>query len=104
MTLIEAMASGLPVVSTEVGGVPEVVVNNATGLLAPAGDADRLASQVLRLVDNPDLRAKLGQAGRERALAHFSEDAMIEAYSMIYLEAARGRARRTASLASGVES
>ncbi len=91
LTLIEGMATGLPVVSTRVGGVPEVVVEGETGLLAPAGDADALAARILRLAESPDLRERLGRAGRERARTSFDEGRMIASYDEIYGEFA-GRA------------
>ena len=84
LTLIEGMAAGLPVVATRVGGVPEVVAEGETGLLAPAGDADALAAHILRLADDRDLRERLGRAGRERARTSFDEGRMIAAYDRIY--------------------
>ncbi len=104
LTLIEGMAAGLPVVSTRVGGVPEVVVEGETGLLAPAGDADALAAHILHLAGSPDLRAKLGQAGRERARASFDEGRMIASYDQIYggfAGRAAGARRRVPSTARG---
>jgi glycosyltransferase involved in cell wall biosynthesis len=88
LTLIEGMAAGLPVVATRVGGIPEVVAEGETGLLAPAGDADALAAHILRLAEDRDLRGRLGRAGRERARTSFDEGRMIAAYDRIYGEAA----------------
>jgi glycosyltransferase involved in cell wall biosynthesis len=84
LTLIEGMAAGLPVVATRVGGIPEVVADGETGLLFPAGNAEALAEQVLRLAGDPALRERLGRVGRLRALDHFSEDKMCAHYDRIY--------------------
>src|SRR5439155_25720744 len=62
VSLMEAAACGVPVVATAVGGVPELVVDGATGLLVPAGDARALANALERLLIDDDLRARLGAA------------------------------------------
>jgi glycosyltransferase involved in cell wall biosynthesis len=86
VTLIEAMAAGLPIVSTRVGGVAEVVEDGQTGLLAPSGDDAALAAHVLRLGEDLALRRQLGQKGRARARALFSEAQMHTGYVRIYRE------------------
>jgi len=72
MALLEAMAAGLPVVATAVGGTPEVVVDGKTGFLVPPHDSGRLADALSRLLLDPDLRQRMGQAGRERAFEQFN--------------------------------
>jgi glycosyltransferase involved in cell wall biosynthesis len=72
VTLLEAMAASLPVVATAVGGVPEVVVSEETGLLVGAGDPDALAAALRRLAGDPELRRRLGDAGRRRVEERFS--------------------------------
>jgi glycosyltransferase involved in cell wall biosynthesis len=67
MSVIEAMAAGLPVVATAVGGVPELVVDGETGMLVPPGDERSLASALRRLLADPELRRQMGDAGRRRA-------------------------------------
>lgn len=88
LSLIEAMAAGLPVVATDVGGVSEVVVEGSTGRLAPAGDDAALAGLVLELAANPSQRELLGLAGRGRAHEVFSEDRMVDEYDRVYREVA----------------
>lgn len=83
-TILEAMRAGLPVVASCVGGIPEAVVPGRTGLLAPAGDVDALAGHLERLIVDVDLRKQLGDKGRERYLAKFSFDGMIEKTLRIY--------------------
>jgi glycosyltransferase involved in cell wall biosynthesis len=90
LTLIEAMAAGLPVVSTDVGGVAEVVSPGDTGLLAPAGDGAALADHVLALAGSPDLRAEMGRRGALRATEVFAEEQMHAAYRACYEEMCRG--------------
>ena len=70
--IMEAMAAGLPVVSTRIGGVPEMVVENETGLLVSPNDSSALADALERLMVDPALATKLGQAGYERACSRFS--------------------------------
>ncbi len=86
LALIEAMAAGLPVVSTDVGGVPEVVEDGRTGLLAPPAGHAALGESILRLADDPALRRSMGAAGRERAAAVFSDRRMHDAYLRLYRE------------------
>src|SRR5271165_6906512 len=66
LTLLEAMASGLPVVVTAVGGNPGIVRQDIDGLLVPRGDADAAAAALLRLLDDPNEAAAMGAAGRAR--------------------------------------
>jgi len=70
--IMEAMATGLPVVSTKIGGIPEMVVENETGFLLRPGDAVALADAIEKVISNLSLAQKLGQAGRECAQEFFS--------------------------------
>jgi glycosyltransferase involved in cell wall biosynthesis len=89
LTVIEAMAAGLPVVATDVGGLREVVDDDRTGLLAPAKGDTALAEHVLRLAADPDLRRTMGIAGRARAKQYFDESRMADEYRRNYRELAR---------------
>lgn len=75
--LVEAMAMELPVVSTRVAGVPELVRDGDNGLLAPEGDPDALADAIERLLCDPALRRRLGRRGRETVLRHFDRSRNI---------------------------
>ncbi len=75
--VLEAMAAGLPVVATCVGGVPQLVEDGVTGLLVEAGDTDALVAALRTLLDDPARAAAMGQAGRERVLAKFSTGAIL---------------------------
>mgnify|MGYP001559877358 CR=1 FL=1 len=68
---MEAMAMGLPVVSTDVSGIPELIHHNRNGILVPQQDAESLAKALGRLLENPELRLQLGQAGRETIVNNF---------------------------------
>ena len=87
-TIQEAMATGLPVVATRVGGADELVVEHETGLLIPPGDPAGLAAALERVALDSALRAGMGLAGRRRALALFGLDGMIRTYESMYLSLA----------------
>lgn len=91
VALLEAMASGLPVVSTAVGGVPEVVRDGVDGLLVPPGDPGALAAAALRLLDDRGERERLAAAARGRVAASFSTERMIRRLEAIYGVVAGGR-------------
>jgi L-malate glycosyltransferase len=86
LTAIEAMAAQLPVVATCVGGLPEVVEEGRTGLLAGAGSDEQLAACILRLAENRTLRLQMAKAGADRATARFSDERMGTEYSQLYQE------------------
>lgn len=94
-TILEAMASGLPVVATDVGGNAELVVNGETGMLVPAGDVDALARALVHMAENPEHAAGMGLAGRQRAAAAFSLPAMVTAYEDLYARLLNQRSRRS---------
>ena len=77
--IMEAMAAGLPVVSTSIGGIPEMVIQNETGFLVSPGDAAALAGAIEKMINDRLLARKLGQAGHERAQRLFSIEKNVRA-------------------------
>jgi N-acetyl-alpha-D-glucosaminyl L-malate synthase BshA len=84
LNILEAMCFGCPSVATRVGGIPEVIENNVSGLLVPQGDPDGLARAVECLIGNSELRGRLGDAARQRAHEHFSAEVIIPQYEDLY--------------------
>ena len=84
-TLQEAIASGLPVVATAVGGTPDLVANGANGLLVPSDDVQALSNALWRIYSEPGLGQELGRVGREKALASFALSEMILSYDLLLL-------------------
>ena len=97
--VLEAMACGLPVIATDVGGTPELVEDGVTGFLVPPGEPAALAAALVRLAGDPDLRTRLGAAGRHRAEA-FSWPACRDAHVRLYTSLLGSRARRRRQRAS----
>jgi glycosyltransferase involved in cell wall biosynthesis len=84
VAILEAMAMALPVVASRVGGIPEAVVHEETGILVPAEDAAALAAAIRELSASAALRARMGARGRERVLARFTMERMAERYEALY--------------------
>ncbi len=84
LTLLEAMAVGLPVVATAVGGNPEIVVDGVTGKLTPAAQPDQLAAAMIDACRQSDRWSDWGQAGRERVTQHFDVQRMARDYEQLY--------------------
>lgn len=84
LAALEAMACGLPVVASAVGGLPEVVVDGETGYLRPVGDVEAMAVCARRLLDDQPLRRRMGAAARGRAQAQFRVEPAVERYVEIY--------------------
>lgn len=84
MVLLEAMASGIPTVSSDVDGIPEVVVHGQTGYTAAVDDHDAMGEALAALCADANLRQRLGRAGRERAVACFHVDRIVPRYEACY--------------------
>ena len=82
--IMEYMAAGKPVVATDAGGTTELVVDSATGFLAPQGDCRTMAHHMLMLLQNRRMAEAMGRAGKERILNVFSLERMVDAYVSLY--------------------
>jgi glycosyltransferase involved in cell wall biosynthesis len=87
LTLLEAMAAGVPIAATDVGGTPEVVEHGVTGLLVKPQDPGALAEAMLTILQDRDVAERMGNAGRNRVERHFSVQQMAASYEALYEEA-----------------
>jgi sugar transferase (PEP-CTERM/EpsH1 system associated) len=83
-TILEAMASGLPVIATDVGGNAELVAQGATGDIVPPADVQAMAQTIIARATSPEQSRVMGQAGRQRVLERFSMQAMVSDYQAVY--------------------
>lgn len=86
MAILEAMIAGKPVVATQVGGNPELVLDGKTGFLVPPGNSQALAASVVALLTNTERAIQLAEEGKRRAEEQFSLQAMVRAYQELYDE------------------
>jgi len=90
MGILEAMASGLPVVTTPVGGIPNAISDSVEGYLIEPGDVDALAARLCDLLGNDFLRSQMGLAARDKCEKNFSVDVIIPKIEELYVEIAKG--------------
>ncbi len=93
MVLIEAMASGRPVIATEVGGIPEIVRHEVNGLLVRPGDSSDLSRAISRYLDDGGLREKMALQGREDVELRFSDAVMGESFERVLMQVCKGKKR-----------
>ena len=86
LAALEAMASGLPIIATDTGPLPEVVADGVAGLLVAPGVSEEMAGAIKRLASDRSLRDKLGAGGRERAETSFSLSRMVDQTMQVYAE------------------
>jgi glycosyltransferase involved in cell wall biosynthesis len=96
MVVIDAMALGVPVIASRIGGLPHVVDDGTTGFLFEAGDAEDLVRQVRRMWDDPELCARLGSAGKEKAALQYNQETYYNNLMSVYTTAIQ-RSQKTAS-------
>lgn len=84
LAALEALSCGVPVVASRAGGLPEVISDGETGLLAPVGDVAAMAAAVVKIVSDDALQARMGAAARAAALARFRREPMIDRYEACY--------------------
>ena len=92
-SLLEAMAAGLPIVATDVGGNPGVVRDGETGILIPPRDPAALCRAMIQVLESPDLAKRFGKAGRERVIANFSLESMVRRTQDLYQELMQNRGK-----------
>jgi glycosyltransferase involved in cell wall biosynthesis len=87
LTVLEALASGLPVVATRTGAIPSVVRDGVSGILVEPGDVGSLAAAILKLTRDPELRDRMGAAGRQKVRAEYTASSMAHRYLELYRSA-----------------
>ncbi|MEW6409284.1 MAG: glycosyltransferase [Nitrospirota bacterium] len=88
-SVLEAMAASIPVVATNVGGIPEAIIDGVTGILVSPGDADALADAIKKLIQDKSMARRMGEEGRQRIEEHFSVEKMVEGMYDLYVSLIR---------------
>jgi glycosyltransferase involved in cell wall biosynthesis len=91
VTVIEALATGTPIVATAVGGVPDVVVNQETGMLVPSGTVEEVARAILQALRAPDQARALARSGQEDVLGRFDLTRLVDDMDSLYLALLQGK-------------
>jgi glycosyltransferase involved in cell wall biosynthesis len=93
-SIVEAMASGLPIIATDVGGIPDMIGEDA-GILVPAADTEALAQAMQRLAEDSELRKAMGRAARARYLKLFSPEVVLPVLTSAYQRVISAHSRQT---------
>lgn len=91
LVILEAMALGKPVIGTKVGGIPEIISDQKTGILVPPGDSKALAKTIIELLTNDQKAKHMGEAGRRRVEKYFTSQAMVEKTENLYKKLLQGQ-------------
>lgn len=89
MAILEAMACGLPIIATDIGGIPSAIDHGRNGLLFPPGDVDRLTGHIRWLLDEPSLAQAMGETARAKAIEQFSLERMVRETEAVFLQVVR---------------
>lgn len=92
LVALEAMAYGVPVVASNIGGLPEVIQDGQEGFLVPSGDVDAMAQRTLQILEDPDLAKRMGYKGRQRAGDLFTVEKILPKYEAYYQRVLDSRA------------
>ena len=91
MTLMEAMASGKPVVATKVGGNSELIIDGVTGFLVPVHSTDKMAEAIIKLLENDKMRRSMGKEAKKRIEQRFDINDVVRQHESLYLDLAEKR-------------
>lgn len=86
LAALEAMAYGIPVIASQVGGLPELIIHGESGLLAPVGDIDQMSAYAVEVLTRPDLSRRLGQNAMHRAREYFNVEKQVSLYENYYIQ------------------
>lgn len=89
--IVEAMACGIPVITTNAGSIPEIITQNKNGIMIEPGNSHQLASDIENLLNNPEKRRSLGKSARETVVSKYSWESTAKRYLSIYSDLLDGQ-------------
>jgi len=90
LTLLEGMSSGLPMIATNVGGIPEIIENGMNGVIVPPKNPEAIANQIINLIKDPELRTQLGTKARETILEKYTSEKVVNEYIKVFNDVING--------------